>query len=159
MTMKNMRRNCELHIRKDRLLSRDLLASPDRSMAALTELSMALNDIPIDEKRRVEIDKSLVIIGDCVGACERIYSSPVPLVYTRHTARFLTLWMLLVPTALYDTFASVQEVETLFLVPAVAIMALFLFGIEELAVQLEEPFSYLADASVSAMEYESLQWK
>lgn len=121
----------------------NLLASPDRPMAALTELSMALNDIPIDEKRRVEIDKSVVIIGDCVGACERIYSSPVPLVYTRHTARFLTLWMLLVPAALYDTFASVQEVETLFLVPAVAIMALFLFGIEELAVQLEEPFSIL----------------
>jgi len=121
----------------------DLLSAPDRSIAALTELSLALNAIPIDEKRRVEIDKSLVNIGDCVGACERIFSSPVPLVYTRHTARFLTLWMLLVPTALYDTFASVQDVETLFLVPAVAIMSLFLFGIEELAVQLEEPFSIL----------------
>lgn len=121
----------------------DLLSTPDRSIAALTELSLALDAIPIDEKRRVEIDKSIVIIGDCVGACERIFTSPVPLVYTRHTARFLTLWMLLVPAALYDTFASVQAIETLFLVPAVAIMSLFLFGIEELAVQLEEPFSIL----------------
>lgn len=115
-----------------------ILAAPDRTMAAMTELSLALDAIPIDEKRRVEIDKSIVIIGDCVGACERIFSSPVPLVYTRHTARFLTLWMLLVPTALYDTFASVQDIETLLVVPAVAIMGLFLFGIEELAVQLEE---------------------
>ena len=45
-----------------------ILSAPDRSMAALIELSMALDAIPIDEKRRVEIDKSLVIVGDSVGA-------------------------------------------------------------------------------------------
>ena len=133
----------------------NILASPDRSTAALMELSMVLDNVPIDEKRRVEIDKSLVLIGDCVGTCERIYSSPVPLVYTRHTARFLTMWMLLVPASLYNTFASVQsgtngvdtapwlQVHGLAMIPAVALMALFLFGIEELAVQLEEPFGIL----------------
>ena len=57
-----------------------MFESKDRSMAALTHASRALDNVPIDEKRRVEIDKSLVIIGDCIGTCEKIYSSPVPLV-------------------------------------------------------------------------------
>jgi putative membrane protein len=57
-----------------------IIESSDRSMAALAQASRALDGVPIDEKRRVEIDKSLVIIGDCIGTCEKIYSSPVPLV-------------------------------------------------------------------------------
>ena len=57
-----------------------IIESSDRSMAALAHASRMLDSVPIDEKRRVEIDKSLVIIGDCIGICEKIYSSPVPLV-------------------------------------------------------------------------------
>mmetsp|Transcript_25391 Transcript_25391/g.38351 ORF Transcript_25391/g.38351 Transcript_25391/m.38351 type:complete len:409 (-) Transcript_25391:405-1631(-) len=120
--------------------------SSDRTMSALACCSQALNSIPIDEKLRVETDKSLVLIGDCIGVCEKIFSSPVPLVYTRHTGRFLSVWMVLLPSALYKSFL-VPGNDSLFsstmLVPAVALVALFLFGIEELAIQLEEPFSVL----------------
>ena len=114
-----------------------LLEQPDRASAALMEVSLTLNALPIDEKRRVEIDKSLVIIGDCMGKCDRVYEQPVPLVYTRHTARFLSMWMLMLPLGLY------QSVNNWILVPSVGILALFLFGIEELAIQLEEPYSIL----------------
>ena len=82
----------------------------------------------------------LQILGDLVEVCERIFTSPVPLVYTRHTARFLTCWMLLLPLALWSTFPGWNHV---LLVPASALFAVFFFGIEELAVQLEEPFSIL----------------
>jgi predicted membrane chloride channel (bestrophin family) len=122
------------------------LSAPSRTIAALVEVSLALDAIPIDEKRRVEIDKSIVILGDCWTACDKIYSSPVPLVYTRHTARFLSLWMILLPAALYDMFSvhtGFFPLQGLIVIPAVSIVALFLFGIEELAVQLEEPFSIL----------------
>jgi hypothetical protein len=72
--------------------------------------------------------------------------------------------MLLLPTALYHTFAdsAAATVESMTatttavaatplipllpgfgLIPAAAIVSLFLFGIAELAVQLEEPFSIL----------------
>ena len=61
--------------------------------------------------------------------------------YTRHTARFLSMWLLLLPLGLYDTFGN--SWNHLGLLPAVAVMSIFLFGIEELAVQLEEPFSIL----------------
>jgi predicted membrane chloride channel (bestrophin family) len=119
-----------------------LLSVSDRSSAALMEASLALDGIPVDEKRRVEIDKSLVILGDTFSACDRIFSSPVPLVYTRHLARFLSLWMLLFPFAIHDEFirADTSGVPTL---PAAAALSLFFFGIEELSVQLEEPFSIL----------------
>ena len=73
--------------------------------------------------------------------CEQIYSSPVPLIYTRHTARCLSLWALLLPFALYSAFSSVGEFWGV--LPASAIMAFFLFGVDELAMQLEEPFSIL----------------
>jgi len=135
---------------KDRLIAQKIVDSGDRTMAALAHASTALDNVPIDEKRRVEIDKSLVIMGDCIGVCEKIYTSPVPLVYTRHTGRFLSLWMLLLPTAMYDAFAdktsvaaSLGNFQCLALIPATAIVGLFLFGIEELAMQLEEPFSIL----------------
>lgn len=113
----------------------------DRPSLALVQLSLTLDAVPLDEKRRVEADKSLVIMGDALGACERVFSTPVPLVYTRHAARFLALWMLLLPLALYGPFEA--EGFAYMLVPASSLLALFLFGIEELAVQLEEPFSIL----------------
>jgi putative membrane protein len=119
-----------------------LLSAPDRASAALMEASIVLNDIPVDEKRRVEIDKSLVLIGDAMSATDRIFTSPVPLVYTRHTARFLSVWMLLLPFAIHAEFLK-ADASGLPTIPASAALALFLFGIEELAVQLEEPFSIL----------------
>jgi phosphoribosyl 1,2-cyclic phosphodiesterase len=42
----------------------------DRTVAALTHLSMTLDQVPIDEKRRVEIDKSIVLLGNCMAICE-----------------------------------------------------------------------------------------
>jgi putative membrane protein len=120
----------------------NLMSAPDRAFAALMNLSAAVNALDIDQQRQIEIDKSLVILGDQLGACERIFTAPVPLAYTRHTARFLGIWMFLVPFAMYEDFARTSHLA-LPLVPASAMLAFFMFGIEELAVQLEEPFSIL----------------
>ena len=58
--------------------------------------------------------------------------------------------MIMLPSALYDAFVDTNKVSSdilnfqcLALVPATAIVGLFLFGIDELAIQLEEPFSIL----------------
>ena len=57
--------------------------------------------------------------------------------------------MILLPAALYSAFAGNELVPGLFnfqsllLIPAMASLGLFLFGIDELAIQLEEPFSIL----------------
>jgi predicted membrane chloride channel (bestrophin family) len=68
-------------------------------------------------------------------------SSPVPIFYARHVSRFTSVWLLLLPLALYDPFATTWN--HIGLIPASAGLALFLFGIEELATQMEEPFSIL----------------
>lgn len=134
---------------KNSALARRILDSPSPNMSALAQLSVALQTVPMEEKARIETDKSIILLGDCTSICEKIYSWPVPLVYTRHTARFLGLYMLLLPLALYEaliTFADTQKspiFHGITVVPISAIVAIFLFGIEELAFQLEEPFSIM----------------
>ena len=119
-----------------------VLSSNDRVILAWKEMSIKLHSIPVpDPKALIETDKSIIILGECTSIMEKIYSSPVPLVYTRHTARYLSVWALLLPCALYSAFSSVGEVWAV--LPASAVMAFFLFGVDELAMQLEEPFSIL----------------
>jgi len=153
-----------------------------RLVAAFLELTEAIDELPIELSKKIEIDKSAVVLNDCVGSCESRYSkfmvytclsvisrahcltanvlflhkpnagiftSPVPLVYTRHTARFLSIWLLLLPLALYGTFVAdnaspaIGVAESGNYLFAMAVISLFLFGIEELAITLEEPFSIL----------------
>lgn len=128
----------------------NVMTAQDRPMTALMELSFALSKLPIDPKTCLEMDKSIIILGECIASCERIYTSPVPLVYTRHTGRFLSIWMVLIPFPLYDMFVERNSIlteqvflESIVLIPAAASIAIFLFGIQELSLQLEEPFSIL----------------
>ena len=72
-----------------------------RPSLALRELTLAMDALPMDEKKKVEADKSVILLGDACETVERIFSSPVPLVYTRHTARFLSSYLLLLPIGLW----------------------------------------------------------
>lgn len=47
----------------------------------------------------------------------------------------------MLPSALYSAFSDLGEVWAT--LPASSILAFFLFGVDELAMQLEEPFSIL----------------
>lgn len=118
-----------------------LIKAPHKPNRALFELTKAVNAIPMTEHRHVEMDKGVEHLAETLGGCERIYASPVPLVYTRHTARFLGFWILALPLALWNAFEP--SWNHLGLVPAAVLISFFFFGIEELAIQLEEPFSIL----------------
>jgi hypothetical protein len=80
-----------------------------------------------------------------LGTMEQILTSPVPLFYTRHTVRFLFAWLSLIPTALYSSIANPASPlwNSLLLVPIMYLLSMFLFGIDEIAMQCEEPFSIL----------------
>jgi len=113
-----------------------------RPTRALYEMTVAIKDLPdMPVLRQVEVEKSVTELCDALGACERIFGSPVPLVYTRHTARFLAAWLFLVPAALYQPFEGSWNHWAM--IPCSVLISVFLLGIEELAVQLEEPFSIL----------------
>mmetsp|Transcript_10636 Transcript_10636/g.18689 ORF Transcript_10636/g.18689 Transcript_10636/m.18689 type:complete len:441 (-) Transcript_10636:177-1499(-) len=129
------------------------LPSPDRAeklLGARHKLYRAQYDIhqaiePFTDHITV-LDKRTLIntVNDvalqCVE-CERLYTTPIPLLYTRHTLKFLTIWMTLMPLALYDVFAG--SWNHIALLPAMTLLTFLFFGIEEIAVSLEEPFSIL----------------
>jgi ion channel-forming bestrophin family protein len=50
---------------------------------------------------------------------------------------------MLLPCALYSAFSELGQVAVWATLPATSILAFFLFGVDELAMQLEEPFSIL----------------
>jgi predicted membrane chloride channel (bestrophin family) len=118
-----------------------IISAAHRPNRALQDLSYAIDDLPMHFLRKNEIHKSLTNFEDNLGSSERLLTSPVPLFYSRHLARFLAIWLLLLPFALYDTFAA--SWNHIGMIPATAVISIFLFGIEELGTQLEEPFTIL----------------
>lgn len=130
---------CRAKLRPE--LAEDLITARHRPTRALYELSCAINELPLSDWRRISVDKSATHLCDAMGSNERIFSCPVPQSYTRHTARFLELWLLLMPLTLYDAFEGCWNHWGM--IPTTSIISFFLVGIEELGIQLEEPFSVL----------------
>lgn len=118
-----------------------IISATHRPNRALYDLSVAIEKLPMHFVRKNEINKNLSIFEDTLGGCERLLSSPVPLFYSRHTARFLATWLLALPLGLYAPFANSWNHAAM--IPATAFISVCLFGIEELATQLEEPFTIL----------------
>lgn len=117
---------------------RDAKHRPTAALAEITKIIVEFNLNPIHQ---VEVEQVITGLCDALGASERIFTSPVPTFYTRHTARFLAFWLLSLPLALYEPCnMSWNHIAT---VPVMVVIAGFLLGIEELATQMEEPFSIL----------------
>jgi putative membrane protein len=118
-----------------------IISAAHRPNRALYDLSVAIEKLPMHFLRKDAINTNLSIFEDTLGGCERLLSSPIPLFYSRHTARFLSTWLLLLPFALYSQFN--ESWNHIMMIPASAFISVSLFGIEELATQLEEPFTIL----------------
>jgi hypothetical protein len=111
-----------------------------RPTAALAELTSTLVDFKLNPLHQVEVERVVTGLCDALGASERIFTSPVPTFYTRHTARFLAFWLLALPLGLYEPLNGMNH---LVVIPVTIAISGFLLGIEELATQMEEPFSIL----------------
>jgi putative membrane protein len=118
-----------------------IIAAAHRPNRALYDLSMAIENLPMHFMRKNQVHDAVTIFEDNLGSSERLLTSPVPIFYNRHVARFLSVWLIFLPFALYDPFAATWN--HIAMIPASAVLALFLFGIEELATQMEEPFTIL----------------
>lgn len=118
-----------------------IIAAAHRPNRALQDLSYAIDDLPMHFMRKNEIHRAVTIFEDNLGSSERILTSPVPLFYSRHLARFLATWLLLLPFGIYDSFE--KSWNHLAMIPAMTVVSIMLFGIEEIGTQLEEPFTVL----------------
>ena len=71
-----------------------------------------------------------------VGTCEKILRYPIPLSYTRHTSRFMIIWLACLPFALWDSAGWA-------VIPITSLLSYLLLGIDQIGVQIEEPFGIL----------------
>ncbi|CAE8654629.1 unnamed protein product [Polarella glacialis] len=101
----------------------------------------------LNATQRQTLEQSISTTTDLLAQCEYLIRSPIPLSYTRTAVRFLWLWMTLLPFALVRTFSEFGrgtwwEDRGQITVPAtVFFIGIIFLSIEDIAVQIEEPFS------------------
>ncbi len=87
----------------------------------------------ISDYQQMALDNNVQLLIDYIGACERIRNTPLPFAYVVHLRRALMLYCFSLPFALVDPFGW----ATLGLV---FVLAYTFFGIEEIGVEIEDPF-------------------
>ena len=87
----------------------------------------------VSEYRQVALDQHVQRLIDSIGGCERIHKTPLPFAYVVHLRRALMAYCFTLPFALLDTFGDGIIVATL-------LISYTLYGIEEIGVQIEDPF-------------------
>jgi putative membrane protein len=92
----------------------------------------------LTEERLRTIDGNLTVWSDALGACERIAKTPLPIAYAQHTKLLVSLFCFSAP------FALAQSITWFTPVGAVA-LAFALFGVDEIGVEIEDPFGYDAN--------------
>jgi ion channel-forming bestrophin family protein len=117
----------ELFEKLPQLQAQKIIDAAHRPNRALQDLSYAIENLPMHFLRKNEVQAAATIFEDNLGSSERLLTSPVPVFYSRHTARFLSAYLLLLPFALYEPFAF--SWNHIAMVPATAVLSIFLFGI------------------------------
>jgi putative membrane protein len=72
---------------------------------------------------------------DVLGGCERILKTPIPLAYAIHLKQLLLLYCLALPFQMVNDLAWGTG-------PVVALISFTLFGIEEIGIEIENPFEH-----------------
>lgn len=77
--------------------------------------------------------KLLDTMVDVLGVCERILKTPIPLAYSIHLKQLLLIYCLILPLELVDELNFIT-------VPVVGLVSFMVFGIEEIGIEIENPF-------------------
>lgn len=72
---------------------------------------------------------------DVLGGCERILKTPIPVAYAIHLKQLLLLYCLALPFQMVNDLAWGTG-------PVVALISFTLFGIEEIGIEIENPFQH-----------------
>lgn len=81
----------------------------------------------------VAADQNIQLLIDYIGACERIHATPIPFAYAVHLRRALLMYCWTLPFALVGRWGWAT-------IPATLLISYILFGIEEIGVEIEDPF-------------------
>lgn len=97
-----------------------------------------------------EMDSQIQRLSHALGSSERIVKTPLPTGFTRHSSRLLFIWSNCLPLALYPMLGPIGTL------PASLLTAWAVLGIEDISVQLEEPFDILPLRQYSDGIYDSI---
>jgi ion channel-forming bestrophin family protein len=89
----------------------------------------------LDSYQIVSLQNLLNDLVDCVGGCERILKTPMPLAYAIHLKQLLLLYCLSLP---FQIVGSLNWWTG----PVVFLISFTLFGIEEIGIEIENPFGH-----------------
>lgn len=81
----------------------------------------------------VDLERIVQRLTDYLGGCERIHRTPLPFAYVVHLRRALILYCYTVPFAFVGGYGWLT-------VPATLMVGYVFFGIEEIGVEIEDPF-------------------
>jgi len=118
---------------------------PQFILSRLRQLAQASRVAGTTDKEREVMHKSVGVLGDCVSICERIYNTPIPLAYSRHTSRFLVIYVTTLPLVLVGALRWAT-------LPVMLTVCWALFGILEIGNLVEEPFTAV-DSSTMVRRY------
>lgn len=114
-----------------------VISAPHSPLAVARHLSQLFlkgkNQGLISDIQLVAIDTNLQRLIDYLGGCERIQNTPMPFAYMVHLRRALIIYCFSLPFALLDKYGW----GTLLIV---LIISYTMFGIEEIGVEIENPF-------------------
>jgi putative membrane protein len=133
--------------RQDDLAALGALLTPDeraalaphthRAPIVLTRISAALRAEAdagrLTEPRLQLLDANLTALADALGGCERILRTPIPFAYAQHIKVFVVLFCFSAPFAMADVMGWITPFAS-------ALLATALFGIDEIGVEIEDPF-------------------
>jgi len=108
-----------------------------------------LGNLPTHLHRKLEEDvRELDLI---VGNCERLFSSPLPPTMSRHIVRCLLLWLVGFPFVLAGTMAPWYIAVWVFTTSYIFV------GIDEVGVQVEQPFEIVPTARIASLVIDNLE--
>eukprot|EP00948_MAST-09A_sp_MAST-9A-sp1_P002908 g2908.t1 len=108
----------------------------NRPWITLQLLSRELRRVKLDPTEELNFQRSIRDLDCAIGGCERILKTPIPTSYTRHTTRFLFLWTMISPFAIWSHCGIFTPLASIF-------VAYSLLSIEDIGVTIEQPFAVL----------------
>lgn len=111
--------------------------SHNRPLWITDRLSLEFTEIKYNNnwssRERLDLLKHASKMSECIGHCERIHQTAVPLNYARHALRSLTLWSFTLPFGLIDKLGLLTG-------PTVGMVAWLMFGVYQIGHTIEDPF-------------------
>jgi ion channel-forming bestrophin family protein len=106
-----------------------------RPQVVSTWMTRLLAGAGLPEQRLFAMDQNLTGLTDALAGCERILRTPVPFAYAQHIKIFCVLFCFTAPFTMAEAMGWATPV-------AAGLLAFALFGVDEIGVEIEDPFGY-----------------